>query len=74
MLHIEPGHALHHLAGEVQRRADASGGVIVLARILLEQRDQVLRIGRRKIPGGDQDVRHLPQAADEGEIIGRLVG
>ena len=73
MLHVDAGHALHHLAGKMQRGSDAGRGVVVLAGILLEQREEIFGVRCRKVFCGHQDVRQLPQAADERKIIGRFV-
>ena len=67
-------HAVHHLAREVQRRAESGRCVGVFAGLLLEGGQQFPEIRREKILPGREDIRQLPHAADEGEIAARVKG
>jgi hypothetical protein len=70
---LDAGHAVHHLAREMQRGAEAGGGVGVFARLLLERREQFLEVRGEQVLLRGQDVRQLPHAGDEGEILARTV-
>ena len=82
--HVDAGHLLHQLAGEMGRRADARGAERDLARVLLGVGDQLADVLHRQVVGHrdderrDADQRHRREARHRIELelagIERLVG
>jgi hypothetical protein len=71
--HVDAGHLLHQLAAEVLRGAGAGGGVVVLARARLQQRDQLAEALRREVGMHDEYIGSTRDQAD-GREVGLFVG
>ncbi len=74
--HVRELDAAHHLeqhGAEMDAAADAGGGVVELARILLGERDQLRDAACRQIRVDQHDQRAGADQADRREVLARIV-
>ena len=71
---LRAGFVEEHRAGQVQDRPAAAGGVVELARLGLEQGDELFRIGRRHLRIDHQDNGREADDCDRRDVVGEREG
>ena len=71
---IDSGHELEQLAAQMHERADAGGGILQLARLLLGQSDELLHRLGRQVGVDHRHDRGGGENRDRRESLDRVVG